>query len=397
MTHFLLRPRAAGALIAFVCLSLRSAATLADSDMAPDVLSLPEAAALLRVTPAVVEQLARTDRIPARQVGEEWRFARAALLAWLKGDRFASLVVAPAAEDARRTPPLPPAALSAVQARGPASPPVIAQTQSTSAPSAVGEAPKARSAEEVARRDQSLLARRGGGSAELGLSYARGEQSLYPVLRLERNVLTTTGTLRYGLRDDLQVTLRAPAVWQRTASYSDASIAAERVRTAHDAYGGDLSLSLLGVALREDSGRPNVIVSIDGIAPTGPGERALGAGVVLAKSFDPAVLFASVSYLRAFDLASGDARRSLAKHNVGFNFGYTYALNDMLALNSVLSGSYRTTRSVGGIPPPREGYALQLGMTWMLARSLFVEPAIALRIGGDRPDMTFSLNVPYSF
>jgi hypothetical protein len=40
---------------------------------------------------------------------------------------------------------------------------------------------------------------------------------------------------------------------------------------------------------------------------------------------------------------------------------------------------------------------LQLGMTWMLATGLFVEPAVALRVGGEAPDATFTLNVPYSF
>lgn len=48
-----------------------------------EVITLEEAAALLRVLPAAL--LARAERgdIPGRRLGEEWRFSRSALLAWI--------------------------------------------------------------------------------------------------------------------------------------------------------------------------------------------------------------------------------------------------------------------------------------------------------------------------
>ena len=36
-------------------------------------------------------------------------------------------------------------------------------------------------------------------------------------------------------------------------------------------------------------------------------------------------------------------------------------------------------------------------MTWLVAPGLFVEPAVGLRLGGNTPDVTFSLNLPYTF
>ena len=50
---------------------------------APDVLTLQEAAALLRVPVDEVEAGAIAGELPGRCIGAEWRFARAALLAWL--------------------------------------------------------------------------------------------------------------------------------------------------------------------------------------------------------------------------------------------------------------------------------------------------------------------------
>jgi excisionase family DNA binding protein len=47
------------------------------------VLTLPDAAELLRVETAVVEELAEAGQLPGRRVGGEWRFAREALLRWL--------------------------------------------------------------------------------------------------------------------------------------------------------------------------------------------------------------------------------------------------------------------------------------------------------------------------
>ena len=49
----------------------------------PDVLTLTEVAELLAVDPAAVEELARSGELPGRQIGEAWRFARAAVLSWL--------------------------------------------------------------------------------------------------------------------------------------------------------------------------------------------------------------------------------------------------------------------------------------------------------------------------
>jgi excisionase family DNA binding protein len=49
----------------------------------PEVLSAQEAAALLKVERALVERLAAAGELPGRELGGEWRFARAALIEWL--------------------------------------------------------------------------------------------------------------------------------------------------------------------------------------------------------------------------------------------------------------------------------------------------------------------------
>lgn len=52
-----------------------------------DVLTAEEAAEFLQFSAYTVRELAREGKLPGRKVGKEWRFSRAALLEWLKGDR----------------------------------------------------------------------------------------------------------------------------------------------------------------------------------------------------------------------------------------------------------------------------------------------------------------------
>jgi putative molybdopterin biosynthesis protein len=50
----------------------------------PEFLTIPEAAALLRIGERTVYDLARHRRIPAAKVGGQWRIRRTDLDAWLE-------------------------------------------------------------------------------------------------------------------------------------------------------------------------------------------------------------------------------------------------------------------------------------------------------------------------
>ncbi len=78
--RFPLPGHAVRVLLAAALLTVSGAATAQ-----PEVLDLADAAALLRLPPATVERLARDGRLPARAIDGQWRFSRAALLAWAAG------------------------------------------------------------------------------------------------------------------------------------------------------------------------------------------------------------------------------------------------------------------------------------------------------------------------
>ena len=51
----------------------------------PEVMTLEQAAELLQLDHHIVHELAEAGKLPGRKVGYEWRFSRAAVIAWLSG------------------------------------------------------------------------------------------------------------------------------------------------------------------------------------------------------------------------------------------------------------------------------------------------------------------------
>jgi excisionase family DNA binding protein len=52
---------------------------------APEVLTVEQTAELLQTDPHAVRELADSGELPGRRIGDEWRFLRRAVLAWLGG------------------------------------------------------------------------------------------------------------------------------------------------------------------------------------------------------------------------------------------------------------------------------------------------------------------------
>jgi len=382
---------------------LASTAATGQSALGPEVLNLDEAAELLRVPPDVVKAMAESQLIPARRVGDAWRFGHDALIEWLKGEQFARAAKEMTVVSGLGRAETLQHELAGITARGmtPASPVArpSAATGIETAPAqtTLGERPSTPTSEAIALRDERVLLGRGAATIEFGAVYGKSAQTLVPVIRMEEKDMGVSGTLRYGLKDDLQLTVLAPATWRRTTTFTDASVSGTSsplITTTKFGIADDASLSLLGVAGREAIRKPTIVWSIDGVVPTGAGDSAVGGGLVLSKSYDPAVLFTGLTYLYGVHINPGDSRFSLAKQNVGFQVGYTYAINESLALSTGFVGTYRNYQSPDGvsIPPQRENYALQFGTTWLLTRSLFMEPAVAMSIGGDTPGLTLSLD-----
>ncbi|MBA2492891.1 MAG: helix-turn-helix domain-containing protein, partial [Gammaproteobacteria bacterium] len=72
----------------FLCIAFASLSAPAFSGVvAVEVLTLAEAARLLRIDPGELARFAEQDLVPGRRLGMQWRFSRTALLVWLAGEK----------------------------------------------------------------------------------------------------------------------------------------------------------------------------------------------------------------------------------------------------------------------------------------------------------------------
>lgn len=355
------------------------------------VLTLAEAADLLRVEPQQLLELARSGGVPGRRIGVEWRFSRAGLLSWLAG--------APHPEAGAHGPPptLPEAGLYALRGRGPG--------RGGTGQTVVGEEPDLETAEDVFLRGQRVLLGPGEVVLEPAVFYSRADTRplgfvdipLLPgglaapgLLTLQQDTMTATLIGRYGLIEETE--LFGGFVYQ---------LQEDRFELLGEELTDTDSSSALFAGLRrtlvhERGGVPDVIVSLQGRAPTDDSSWAGGGAVSLVKSLDPAVLFGSVEYRHVFARELDDVSLLEAEDSLGVTLGYAFAVNDELTLSTALSGLFRRREDFSDVElEGREEFSLRFGMTRMLGRGRYIEPTVTFLLNGGGGSMTFGLSMPY--
>ncbi|CAI8929579.1 helix-turn-helix domain-containing protein [Methylocaldum szegediense] len=395
------------------------------SQAAEDVLTLDEAAQLLRAKPEDVAQMARRNELPGRRIGSEWRFHRTAVMAWLAGkDPVAAALLSEHAEDRSLTPPqetrdkpkvrlLASADLEHIKGRGVASSTNAPATDKK--PETMGQKPEETTAEQVFLRDQGVLLKPRQMTLELGFLYQRLDQHIdLPVLNANRGGLsswntdrevdsyTSAFTVRYGLLKDLQVFAAIP-LQHTSTTWRQSDIETSRILENFDISGtkwGNVTTGIRWGALREGLGHPSVILSVTGSFPTDDWPYSVGGSIALTKSYDPAILFANLEYLHNFvDDEKDVVGFGFAEDRFITTFGIAYALNETLTLSTRFIGDFGTRTVVDGRfgLPSTQRYSLQLGMTSLLTDNLYIEPTVRFGLNGDTRNLALGINLPYTF
>lgn len=376
---------------------------------AAPVLTLSEAARLLRVDSALLEQSARNGDVPARRIGALWRFSCATLLAWLgNSESEANAGRALAVATAGRMQPLPVTSLTGIVATGTAGQQagVALDSGPSSADdgqqSTIGEASEERTAEDVFLRGQRLLLGPGDVVVDVGQFFVRRDELRLttaggaPALAtLDQRALTTLLVGRVGVFHETEVFAATSYSSQRSRQFIDRTTLA----TSNQSGFGATALGIRCTFLRERVGRPDVVVTFSGRIPTDTVPAAAGAGVVLIKSLDPVVLFASVNVVHAFRQMSGElATRFRSADSVDLAFGYGLGLNDRVAISMAVSGSFaRTTTPDGQTFRSPSSFGARFGVTTSIARGLYLEPAVTFGLTGPGDTVSFGITLPYTF
>jgi excisionase family DNA binding protein len=384
-----------------------------------DVLTLDEAAELLRIDSHELEQIALRNEVPARRIGSSFRFNREALLAWVNGDwgRIATIEPPDAATreaalaNAEQMPAthgliLAPQELGQTRGTGmvvaqAAAAPGASEPPAASAEMPIGEAPTEQTADDVFLRGQKVLLGRGEVAVDIGQFYSRGDNMQLAAVgdavglaTIRQAAFTTLFSARVGILDETEAFFSAIFRSQN----SDVLIGNNKVAEDHLSEFGDIRLGLRHTLLTEGPGRPNVIATISGHIPTGHTSYAVAGGLSLVKSYDPVVLFATANYRHTFSRDFADVTRLEPENRFDVTLGYALALNDTLTISTSVSALFSGETTFTNATLLRQDiYSLQLGLTSWLARGFYIEPTVSFGLSGPGNSVAFGVTLPYTF
>lgn len=167
-----------------------------------------------------------------------------------------------------------------------------------------------------------------------------------------------------------------------------------------------------GIKLRQSQANTNLFVPED--LPTGNGVWSITPGISLVKTYDPAVLFGSLSYTHNFeesfdDISSTVNQKVPGKVRIGDSFqigaGIAFALNEKMSMSFSVSDLVQKKSKLkqdGGdwesvvSSDANAGY-FNIGMTLAASDNLTIVPNLSIGLTDDAPDFTFSLKFPYYF
>ncbi|NNJ15495.1 hypothetical protein CSV86_009740 [Pseudomonas putida CSV86] len=262
--------------------------------------------------------------------------------------------------------------------------------------------------------------------------------------RIKSDTWTLDLTGRYNFDQRWQFDINVPVVYREStfqsggAGGSGAALSDETV--TRDPTIGDVNFGIAYKFMDESEYAPDAVVSLRVKAPTGkepygikfrqsPGNDSLSypeslptgngvwsitPGISLVKTYDPAVLFGSLSYTynmeESFgDISSTENQKVPGKVKLGDSFqigaGVAFALNEKMSMSfSVTDLIQRRSKvkadgedwsTVVG-SDANAGY-FNVGMTLAATDKLTIVPNLSIGLTDDAPDFTFSLKFPYYF
>jgi hypothetical protein len=263
--------------------------------------------------------------------------------------------------------------------------------------------------------------------------------------RIKADTWTLDLTGRYNFNNRWQFDLNVPVVYRQSTYQSGggnngaANITTEDT-VKEDPTIGDVNFGIAYKFLDESVNTPDAVVTLRVKAPTGKdpfgiklirvddnsnlavpeslptgnGVWSITPGISLVKTFDPAVLFGSLSYTHNLeesfdDISSNPAVKTPGKVRIGDSFqigaGIAFALNEKMSMSFSVSDLVQRKSKLkedGGdwqsvvSSDANAGY-FNIGMTIAATDSLTIVPNLSIGMTDDAPDFQFSLKLPYYF
>ncbi len=263
--------------------------------------------------------------------------------------------------------------------------------------------------------------------------------------RIKADTWTLDLTGRYNFNNRWQFDLNVPVVYRESTYQSGGGNSGAANVTTEDTVKedptiGDVNFGIAYKFLDESANTPDAVVTLRVKAPTGKdpfgiklvrvadnsnlavpeslptgnGVWSITPGISLVKTFDPAVLFGSLSYTynmeESFDdISSNPAVKTPGKVRIGDSFqigaGIAFALNEKMSMSFSVSDLVQRKSKLkedGGdwqavvSSDANAGY-FNIGMTIAATDNLTIVPNLSIGMTDDAPDFQFSLKFPYYF
>ncbi len=221
---------------------------------------------------------------------------------------------------------------------------------------------------------------------------------------VDRDILTSSLDMRYGLGRNLQAEVSIPSQYQRQETLSG-PVNERKQATSSDAGMNDISGGFSYQFMHEHGSWPNMIAQMKLKAPTGQdpkfgsGVWGLKGGLVMMKSSDPVVLFSSMAYslnfpgqINGIDVNPGNS--------IELSAGLAYALNYNLAWNTSIEQVFvgESTSNNSRVAGSRLVIAnLKTGLTYALTKQLSLDFSVGAGLTEDSPDLSVTVSLPYTF
>jgi len=256
-------------------------------------------------------------------------------------------------------------------------------------------------------RQSSVLLKPGEAEAEVDFTYKRKLDEVFGLMRYTVREFLIPLSLRCGLFERAEAFVSVPLEYaQKEVNYLG-----EVDRRDHTGI-GDTSAGLKYLLFRETNRRPDIIVSLGFIAPSGPGPYkdandvpigsghwAITPGIQFVKTYDPVVLFGGIDYTHQF-ARHGFGQEVQPGETISYNFGMGFAINQDVSVSTQLLGSFQSETRLHGKNVPgssREPVAVRLALTNRWNKDLYVEPSVTFGIDTDHPDFALGIGLVYRF
>jgi len=243
---------------------------------------------------------------------------------------------------------------------------------------------------------------------------------------VKKDVIMPFVNVRYGITDNLQFEIKVPYLFRRDReAYESNNETHEYTVRDHDI--GDIEAGLYYHLVQERENIPDVVINLKGKSrtgkdpydletehvggmdggdrlkelPTGSGHYGLSAGVTVAKTSDPAVLFGTLAYYYNFERNPGHGYGDVKPgDSIEISLGMAYALNEKLSTSISYQQRYYFKTEQDGHSLADTDFnvaSLNFGVNHAITDRVSISVSVGVGLTNDAADTTVEFRLPIRF